>query len=122
MSSRMRGKRPRRIRSSCLGSANMSDSFAADIDQVLCGQPAHGLIVNPDEVRREARQDSVDQDVGSLLPLDSKEEIHCRAARRDDQNIEPPRQELIDLLLFHVRIFLRRGDDQIVPALSQSLG
>jgi hypothetical protein len=114
---------PLQAASACagFGAANVSDPFAADVDQMLGGEPADSLIVYPDEVCCQTRQSTVDQYIGSLLPFDPKEQIDRGAARSNDQNIEPSCQQLIDFLLLHVGVFLRRGDDQVIPALSQCL-
>src|SRR5579872_2565378 len=63
-----------------LWSTNVSNSFAANVDQVLRGQHSHRFIIYADEICRKTRQASINQYIGCVLFFDTKENIYGRAA------------------------------------------
>jgi hypothetical protein len=89
----------------------MSDSFAADVDQVPGCEHPNGFIIHSDEVRRKTREASIDQYVRCVLLFNAKEDIDCRVARCNDQRVEAARQQVIDLNLLKSRIFVGGAND-----------
>src|SRR5579862_3332095 len=100
----------------------MRDFPATDVDQVPGSEHSDRLIVNANEIRRQARQVAIDQHIRGLLFFNSEEELDGGTTGCNDQGVQPACQQLINLLFFQVRIFVRGGNNQVVPAFSQSLG
>jgi hypothetical protein len=91
--------------------ADVRNSIASHVDSVLRCQESDRLIIHSNKIRRKARQSAIDQDIRRSLPFNPEEEVHCRSTSGNDQCIEAARQELFDLLILKVRIFLRGRND-----------
>src|SRR5579859_2879181 len=86
--------------SAIVASANMSNPLAALIDEMICRQSARSLVVNSDEVGREAGELPIDQYVGVAESVHPRESLRIVAGRGDDQGIELARNKLLYLSRF----------------------
>ena len=65
------------------------DSFATHRNQMLCGNPANGDIVDTDKVRLESGEESIDQYKRNSLLFQLFKLSWIRTARGDNQAVKP---------------------------------
>src|SRR5262249_10292941 len=94
--------------------SDVSEALAADFGQVARGKGAHFFVVDTDEVRGEASEAAVDQNVGDAGFFYTAEHLDGPLRGSDEEGVHATSDELLDGLPFHFRIlFGRRGDERV---------
>ena len=83
---------------------------------------AHGFVVHPDEIRRQAGKTPVDQHVGPFAFLDAPERLHGPLRGGDNQRVHTAGKHLVDLLPLQFRALFGRGNQQAVALDAQRAG
>src|SRR5581483_7616872 len=102
--------------------AYVRDAPATLLEKVRGCQCSHRFVVHTDKMGVEPLEAPVDQDVRSVLLLKVTKAINRSLRRCNQHYINPPCQQVLDLLHLQLRVLVRRGDEQTVAVLSRPRG
>ena len=94
--------------------ADMSDSSATLVDEVICSEQADGFIIHSHKICREAFKPAIDENIRNSSFFDEAKAFDGPLRGGDEQGIDTARQQTFNLLALQHGILFRRGDHQTV--------
>ena len=103
-------------------SADVRNAPAAYVSQMAGAHQAECFVVHADEVGRQAGEPPIYQNVRRLLLLNPAEAFFGPLGGGHHQRVHVAAEQLVDFLLFEVRVLFRRRDHQVVAVLPKRTG